>query len=169
MNSERTDTPGSWDEQTTLAALLDYTRATVHAKCAGLSDADALGAPLPGSPLMTVAGLVSHLRWVEYYWIRVVFLGGEDILPGTEDDPDAEMRIAPGVPLGRLLAEYEAQCADFRVLVAGLDPDDRAKQPISGDRYPTLRWILLHLVEETARHNGHLDILRELADGVTGT
>ena len=69
--ADRTDdVPSAWDERSTLLTMLDYTRDTVHAKCAGLSDADARRAPLPGSPLMTVSGLVSHLRWVESGWIE---------------------------------------------------------------------------------------------------
>jgi hypothetical protein len=63
--------------------------------------------------------------------------------------------------------EYEAQCARHRELVASLDLDTPSQRPVSGAPV-TLRWILFHLIEETARHNGHLDILREMADGVTG-
>ena len=59
------DVPDSLDERAILIRFLDYARDTVHAKCAGLSEADARRAPLPGSPLMTISGLVSHLRWVE--------------------------------------------------------------------------------------------------------
>ncbi|WP_248962714.1 DinB family protein [Sphaerisporangium perillae] len=164
----RTDIPPSWDERATLTTFLDYARATVHAKCEGLSEEDARKAPLPGSPLMTISGLVSHLRWVEYSWIQVRLLGEEEHAPWTEEDPDREMRMAVEIPLARLLEEYEAQCARYRELVAGLDLDTVAKQPIRDGRHVTLRWILHHLVEETARHNGHLDILRELADGTTG-
>ncbi|WP_326786375.1 DinB family protein [Streptomyces sp. NBC_00151] len=164
----RTDTPPTFDDRATLITFLDYVRATVHAKCEGLSDENARKAFLPGSPLMTVAGLVNHVRWVEYYWLRVMFQGGEDILPGTEEDPDREFRIALDVPLAELLDEYEEQCAEFRELVAGLDLDSRAALPISDGRHVALRWVLMHLVEEIARHNGHIDVLRELADGVTG-
>jgi len=117
---------------------------------------------------MTPAGLVNHLRWVEYSWFQVVLLGEQDHGPWTEEDPDREMRIAVEVPIAQLLDEYEEQCARYRDLVASLDLDSPSKRPVSG-RPVTLRWILFHLVEETARHNGHLDILRELADGVTGT
>jgi hypothetical protein len=78
------------------------------------------------------------------------------------------VRIAVAVPIAQLLDEYEAQCGRYRDLVASLDLDTPSKRPVDG-RPVTLRWILFHLVEETARHNGHLDILRELADGVTGT
>lgn len=63
----RTDMPAAWDERSTLNAMLDYARATVRAKCDGLSDAKARQAPLAASPLMTVSGLVSHVRWVEYW------------------------------------------------------------------------------------------------------
>ncbi|WP_333774920.1 DinB family protein [Streptomyces sp. IBSBF 3136] len=169
MSPERTDTPVSFDERTTLNTFLDYTRATVAAKCAGLSDEDARRAPLPGSPLMTVAGLVSHVRWVEYWWLRVVFLGEEDRHPATEDDPDREMRIALDVPLRQLLDEYEEQSRALRERFADVGLDDTAARPMRDGRHAPLRWVLLHLVEEIARHNGHIDVLRELADGVTGT
>ncbi|WP_214108025.1 DinB family protein [Acrocarpospora catenulata] len=164
----RTDTPQDWDERPTLTTFLDYVRATVHAKCDGVSEEHARSAPLSTSPLMTMSGLVSHLRWVEYSWFQIVFLGEEDRGPWTDDDPDREMRIAVEVPLAQLLAEYEAQCARYRELVASHDLDDRAKRPIRDGWHVTLRWIIMHLIEETARHNGHLDLLREMADGVTG-
>lgn len=165
----RTDIPPAWDERAVLATFLDYVRATVHAKCEHLTEADARRAPLPGSPLMTLSGLVSHLRWVEYFWFQVMLLGEEDHGPWTEEDPDREMRIAVEVPIARLLEEYEAQCARYRELVASLDLDTPSKRPLKTGEPVTLRWILFHLIEETARHNGHIDILRELADGVTGT
>ncbi|GII78637.1 hypothetical protein Sru01_36190 [Sphaerisporangium rufum] len=164
----RTDTPDTWDERATLTTMLDYVRATVHAKCAGVSEQDAARAPLPGSPLMTIKGLVSHVHWVEYSWIQVRFLGEPDRGPWTDEDPDREFRVALDEPLERLLADYEAQCARYRELVAATDLDALAKEPLRDGRHATLRWILHHLVEETARHNGHLDILREIVDGVTG-
>jgi uncharacterized damage-inducible protein DinB len=160
--------PPSWDERATLTTLLDYVRATVHAKCEGVSEEHARSAPLPGSPLMTISGLVSHVRWVEYFWIQVRLMGEDDHGPWTDDDPDREMRIAVEIPLARLLREYEAQCARYQELVASLDLDTPARRPTNDGTHVTLRWILHHLIEETARHNGHLDILREMADGVTG-
>jgi uncharacterized damage-inducible protein DinB len=163
------DIPASWDERTILTTMLDYARDTVHAKCAGLADEDARRAPLPGSPLMTISGLVSHLRWVEHGWLEATFLGGENHAPWTAEDPDREMRIATGIPLARLLAEYRASCARYRELVAAYDLDTPSRGELSWRADPvTLRWILFHLIEETARHNGHIDILREMADGVTG-
>jgi uncharacterized damage-inducible protein DinB len=167
--SRTDDIPARWDERTILTTMLDYARDTVHVKCAGLTGDDARHAPLPGSPLTTIASLVSHLRWVEYYWIRVQLLGAEDRAPITEDDPDGEMRLGLSVPIARLLAEYRASCDQLRELVAPLDLDTPSRGTLSWRDEPvTLRWILLHLIEETARHNGHIDILREMADGVTG-
>ena len=163
------DIPPSWDERTVLTTFLDYARDTVHAKCAGLSDEDARRAPLPDSPLMTISGLVSHLRWVETSWIEHKLLGRTINPPWTDDDPDREFRIALEVPLTQLLADYRATCARHRDLVAALDLDTPSIGDLGWRTEPVpLRWILFHLTEETARHNGHLDILRELADGVRG-
>jgi hypothetical protein len=97
-------------------------------------------------------------------------LGGEVHAPWTGEDPDREWRIAVEIPLEQLLADYRASCARHRELVAPLDLDAPSKGPLTWRTEPvTLRWILFHLTEETARHNGHIDILRELADGVKGT
>ncbi|MCP9958537.1 DinB family protein [Streptomyces sudanensis] len=165
----RTDMPAAPDERTHLTTFLDYVRDTAVAKCEGLSAEDARRAPLPHSPLMTAAGVISHLRWVEHYWLDFVFLGGEDRAPWAPEDPDREMRIALDVPLPRLVAEYAEQADRLRRVVAEHDLDAEAERPVRDGVRVTLRWILLHLIEETARHNGHLDAIRELTDGRTGT
>ncbi|CAM5360176.1 DinB family protein [Streptomyces californicus] len=162
------DTPPAWDERTQLTTFLDYARGTTRAKCEGISGENARKALLPGSPLMTVSGIVNHLRWVEYYWFQVIFLGEEDLAPMTDEDPDREMRIAVDFPLTQLLDAYAEQSARYRELVAANDLDKRARGTIRNGLHVDLRWILLHLTEETARHNGHLDILREMLDGSTG-
>ena len=163
------DVPDRFDERAILTQFLEYARDTVHAKCEGLSDADARRAPLPGSPLMTISGLVSHLRWVESSWIEKTQLGGTIDPPWTDDDPDGEFRIAVQVPLAQLLADYRAACERHRGLVASLPLDTPSKGALAWRTEPvTLRWVLFHLTEETARHNGHIDILRELADGARG-
>jgi uncharacterized damage-inducible protein DinB len=167
--SRTDDVPFSWDERTILTTFLDYTRDTVHAKCEGLSDADARRAPLPGSPLMTISGLVNHIRWVESSWIEANLLGGTIDAPWTDEDPDREFRIAVEMPLAQLLEEYRATCARHSDLVASLPLDTPSRGDLGWRTEPvTLRWILFHLTEETARHNGHIDVLRELADGVRG-
>ncbi len=168
-SSRTDDIPVRWDDRTVLTTMLAYVRDTVHVKCAGLSDEQARRAPLPGSPLTTISSLVSHLRWIEYYWIRVILLGEPDQMPVTEEDPDAEMRLGLSVPLERLLAEYRATCDQLTELVAPLDLDTESRGTLDWRPEPvTLRWVLMHLIEETARHNGHIDILREMADGKTG-
>ncbi|NJA57927.1 DinB family protein [Streptomyces sp. NEAU-H3] len=162
------DMPSAWDERTQLTTFLDYARDTARAKCEGVSPEHARTAPLPGSPLMTMSGVINHLRWVEYYWFQVVLLGEEDEGPWTDEDPDREMRIAVDSPLPRLLAAYADQSARYRELVARTPLDKQAQRPTRDGRHIDLRWILLHLTEETARHNGHLDILRELLGGTKG-
>ena len=164
----RTDRPATFDERTMLTTMLDYTRATVHAKCTDLAAADARNAPLATSPLMTLSGIVNHLRWVENWWFEVIFQDLPNNAPWTEDDIDREWRIATERPIEDLLAEYEQQCAGNRELVARLDLDMPAKNTVRDGQMVTLGWIVLHMIEETARHNGHLDVLRELADGVVG-
>lgn len=164
------DVPATFDERTILTTMLDYVRDTVHAKCAGISEENARRAPLGTSPLTTISGLVNHLRWVEQSWIEVTLLGGPDLGPWTDEDPDRELRLAVDTPITELLADYRAACARHSELVASLDLDTPSAGPLGWREEPvTLRWILFHLIEETARHNGHLDLLRELADGVTGT
>jgi uncharacterized damage-inducible protein DinB len=162
------DTPPAWDERTQLTTFLDYARDTTRAKCQDVSEENARKALLPGSPLMTMSGVVNHLRWVEYHWFQVIFLGEEDQGPWTDEDPDREMRIAVDFPLPQLLDEYAEQSARYRELVAANDLAKKAKGTVRSGLHVDLRWILLHLTEETARHNGHLDILRELLDGTTG-
>ena len=163
---EKTD-PQPHDERAALIDRLRFQRQTVRKKAEGLSEADAHRAFLP-SPLMTVAGLVSHLRWNEHSWFEVSLLGLPNRGPWTEGGhPDVEMMV-DDVPLAQLLDEYDEQCARSNEIVAGLPLDTVERSAPDGERACSLRWILLHLIEETARHNGHLDILRELADGVTG-
>ncbi|MFF2941583.1 DinB family protein [Streptomyces niveus] len=163
-----TDTPPTWDDRTQLTTFLDYARGTARAKCEGVSEENARKALLPGSPLMTMSGVINHLRWVEYYWFHVVFLGEEDRAPMTDEDPDREMRIAVDFPLTQLLDEYAEQSSRYRELAAGNDLDTQAQRTIRNGVHVDLRWIMHHLTEETARHNGHLDILREMLDGTTG-
>ncbi|MGW2939649.1 mycothiol transferase [Streptomyces sp. NPDC001156] len=81
---------------------------------------------------------------------------------------EQRMRIALDVPIATLLEEYDAQAEKNRQVIAELDLDTPSKREGKSGTF-TLRWILHHLIEETARHNGHLDILRELADGTTGS
>jgi len=168
MTTTRTDRPSGWDERSTLLSMFDYTRDTVRAKCEALAAEHTGVAPLTTSPLMTIGGIVSHVRWVEHSWIETRFVDGPDLGPWTDKEPDREFTVGASTPIEQLLDEYDVQRAQTDAIIADLDLDDRSKAPFRSGEHPTLRWVILHLIEENARHNGHLDILREMADGVTG-
>ncbi|WP_366146664.1 DUF664 domain-containing protein [uncultured Pseudokineococcus sp.] len=108
-------------------------------------------------------GIVRHLTDVERSWLRDVFAGHEELVFDWTDDPDGELHVPDGATMEQLLAEYAAGAARCDAVVAAHQLDD-----VSARRGFSLRWVLLHLLEETARHLGHLDLLRELADGSTG-
>ncbi len=168
MSPPRTRPPGAADERTSLVGWLDLQRAIVHRKCAGLSDADAHRVLLPTSPRMTVAGLVSHLRWTEHCWFEVLLLDrGKEVNPQFGDVPDADFAV-DGVPLAGLLEQYERQCAVSSEITAATPLDAFGRNTEYRADGLTLRWILGHMVEEVARHVGHLDLLREQLDGARG-
>ncbi|RJK94967.1 DinB family protein [Vallicoccus soli] len=165
---ERRRPPAVADERTQLTGWLDLQRGIAALKCEGLSDEDAHRSLVPTSPLMTVAGVVAHLRWTEHCWFQVVHSHREeDLNPQFGDGGEgADFRTAHGVPLLRLLEEYERECAASRAVVAAASLDDLGRHPRWGGA--SLRWVLQHMLEETARHVGHLDLLREQLDGRTG-
>ncbi|MFC9694578.1 DinB family protein [Kribbella sp. NPDC056951] len=166
MNLYEARPPIVADERTQLIGWLDLQRVLVRHKLEGLSPADEHRALLPQSPLMTPAGLVSHLRWVEHLWFEVVYRDvPRDQNPAFRKDVENAEMLVPGVPLSELLDQYDAQWARSNEIVAAHSLDDIAQDP---EFQPSLRWIVIHMVEETARHVGHLDAMRELADGQTG-
>lgn len=169
MTLSRERPPYVADERTQVIGWLDQQRAIVLWKCEGLSEEDAHRSVLPTSPLMTVAGLVSHLRWVEHSWFEVLFLGGSsEGNPGFLEEPEDADMMVDDVPLAQLMADYEQQCARSNEIAAAHSFDDVGKHPDFRSASSTLRWMLLHLIEETARHVGHLDTIRELLDGEKG-
>jgi uncharacterized damage-inducible protein DinB len=153
-------------EREQLAGFLDFLRATVVTKATGLSDEQARR-PLVASELTTIAGLVAHLTYVEELWFSVVLDGGPDNWQDRlNDDPDAEFRAGLTTPVSQLVADYEARCAVSRDIVARRDLDATAT---TGRGKPVnVRWVVIHMIEETGRHAGHLDLLREHVDGDTG-
>lgn len=162
--NERIRPPLTGDERSLLTAFLDYHRATLRVTCEGLSDADSRRAVLP-SALSTVIGLVTHLCWDEHFWFEVVLAGRESRAPHHATGPASEPAASPDVGLEQALAEYDRQCAISREVVADLDLDHEVYWH---DRAVSVRWVLIRLIEETARHNGHLDAVRELIDDTTG-
>lgn len=117
---------------------------------------------------MTVSGIIAHLRWTEHGWFQVLFQNHPaSANPQFSDEDDADFK-AEGVPLARLLLEYEGQCATSNEITAAHELDRVGLNRDYRSGAASLRWILLHMIEETARHAGHLDTIRELLDGETG-
>lgn len=154
------------DERTQLVGWLDLQRMLVRHKLEGLRPEDEHRAVLPKSPMMTPAGLVSHMRWTEHCWFNVIFLGESSAEnPQFQEEPEDADMMADGVPLAKLLDEFDAQWTRSNEIVAAHALDDVSRHH---EFKPSLRWIVIHMVEETARHVGHLDAMRELLDGETG-
>jgi uncharacterized damage-inducible protein DinB len=147
-------------EREVLESFLDFHRAVLVRKVAGVPDADARHRLVRSET--TLAGLLRHLALVEENWFQRVLAGAAP--PRTGDDDSWELR--PGDTVAELTAAYEAECARSRETAARFTLDDTGTHPDLGT--VSLRWIYVHLTEETARHVGHADILRELTDGATG-
>ena len=167
----RTDPPDSGSERDLLTAYLDYQRETILLKTEGLT-AEQLGTTIPSSSL-TLAGLLNHLALVEDSWFRVRFAGLPDheLWAGHDwdADPEYEFRTALDLTPEELRARYADACARSREVVAATPSlDQLSVQARSTGNHFDARWMLLHLIEETARHAGHADLLREAIDGVTG-
>jgi uncharacterized damage-inducible protein DinB len=170
----RPEPPLAADETATLLGFLEYQRATLAWKCAGL-DAAGLRATVAASS-MTLGGMLKHLAHVEDSWCSR-WLHGRDRQPpwDTVDwkaDPDWDWHSAAEDTPEQLHALWQDTVARSRSLVAEALADgglERLAQRTWPDgRAPSLRWILVHLIEEYARHNGHADLLRESVDGLTG-
>jgi len=170
----RPEPPIAGDEIATLLGFLDYQRATLAWKCSGLG-APGLQATV-GASTITLGGLLKHLAYVEDWWFWQSLHGGAKQPPwDTVDwkaDPDWEWHSAAGDTPEQLLALWERTVERSRSLVAealehgGLGQSARRAFP-SGEA-PSLRWILVHMIEEYARHNGHADLIRESVDGAVG-
>jgi uncharacterized damage-inducible protein DinB len=151
-------------EKETLSAFLDYHRATLLMKVDGVGDDDLRRPMVPsGTNLM---GLVKHLAYVERWWFQRVFAGREVEFPWTDEDPDADFRIEAHESTAEIVDLYRGECEVNRKIVGAANLDDLAAFDARSDH--SLRWIVTHMIEETARHNGHADILREMIDGQTG-
>lgn len=151
-------------EKESLHAFLDLQRHVMVWKLDGLSDDD-LRRPMTPSGT-NLLGMVKHLAAVEYGWFCVTFGRDTEPLPFDEDDEDADLRIEAEETTEDVLAFYARARSAADQTVADLDLDATGTS-WAGDTV-SLRWVLLHMIEETARHAGHADILRELIDAATG-
>jgi hypothetical protein len=155
-------------ERRSLEQWLDYHRATLLTKCAGLTAVQLKARAVPPSRL-SLLGLVRHMVEVERWWFRM-HAAGEEI--GFIYDPDAvglDFEEIEGADAAADLETFRRECDAARAAVAGRSLDDVV--PSRGDhpeRERDVRWLYVHMIEEYARHNGHADLLREAIDGATG-
>jgi hypothetical protein len=163
----RIEPPFQSDERTSLTGWLDYHRATLLLKCEGLDSEQLALASMPPSTL-TLLGLMRHMLLVEWWWFEHVFAGGAAPEPfDTHDDPEYEFTHLFPEHADQHIARFVEECAHSRAIVdrtASLD--ELSKSPDRDTR--DLRWILVHMIEEYARHNGHADLLRQAIDGAVG-
>ena len=157
------------DERAQLTAWLDFYRATILRKCDGLTIEQMRQRPLATSQ-MSLIGAVRHLSFVEQYWFEDVFLGRTvEYLYVSEEFPDGEWDCIDDASMAETFETFATSCETSRLITSESELDQRAVNAHpSGGETVDLRWILIHLIEEYARHCGHADILRELIDGVTG-
>jgi uncharacterized damage-inducible protein DinB len=152
------------DERTTLMGFLQRQRDLVAWKVREASDETLASVRMPSG--LTMHGIVRHLENVERGWFRLFFAGQTGLrFDATDEDPDADFR-AEGVPMADLLAAYEAETAQCDAVIAAAPSLDVTATDEDGTY--SLRWIIVHMIEETGRHLGHIDLLRENADGAVG-
>ncbi|MFF1452099.1 DinB family protein [Streptomyces sp. NPDC058274] len=163
--------PPHADERAMLEAWLDFHRATLALKCSDLED-DQLRLASAAPSSMTLLGLVQHVAEVERNWFQRVF-AGQDVPPVFGEGNADGFALQPDRGLDEVLAVWQAEITRGRQLTADASLEDSGhlseqEAGQAGSEGVSLRWIMVHMIEEYARHNGHADVLRESIDGVTG-
>jgi uncharacterized damage-inducible protein DinB len=169
MDDTRTDPPLQGSERQLLVDFLDWHRATLAFKCEGLTGAQLRERAVPPSSL-SLLGLVRHMTDVERTWFRRR-LRGEDAPPlySSPEDRDGDFDNVADADVAETFERWRSACDDARRIVDQTDSlDTIAKAPRWDGGHVSLRWILIHMIEEYARHNGHADFLRERIDGKVG-
>jgi uncharacterized damage-inducible protein DinB len=156
--------PFTGAEKESLHVSLDRHRDAVLWKLEGLDDGDLRRAMTPSGT--NLLGLVKHLAAVEYGWFCETFGRATEPLPFDEDDENADLRVTSEETTQDVLAFYGRARAAADQVIAELDMEDTGTAWFG--ETVSLRWVLIHMIEETARHAGHVDIVRELIDGMTG-
>jgi uncharacterized damage-inducible protein DinB len=157
------------DPRELLLGYLDWYRDAVLRKLDGLSEEELRRSRLPSG--WTPLALLKHLTGVERRWLRRGFAGEQVAEPNPESGPDGRWHVAPDEPADQVRAEFLAEVASSRRILAGAGLQDRPRPGTAfnpDEPHPALVWILFHLLQEYARHAGHLDVVRELADGTVG-
>lgn len=168
MTDTRIDPPFSAAERPMLESWLEYHRDTLALKCESLSAEQLRRRAVPPSTL-SLLGLVRHMAEVERSWFQRT-IAGRDAPPlyYTEADPDGDFDNVDDADPDEAFATWRRECQTAREIVSGISSlDDFAAKTRPGDSV-SVRWILVHMIEEYARHNGHADLLRQCIDGATG-
>jgi uncharacterized damage-inducible protein DinB len=163
--------PPITDERALLLAYIDQQRDGIRFAAFGLTDEQAR--LVPSVSALSVGGLVKHLTAMERSWMDTMLQRPQPSPEEGEGDYEAGFRLGPDETLAGALADYEAAARETEQAVAGVALDDPVPVPKGVPWFPddvdawSVRWVLLHLIEETARHAGHADIVREHIDGAT--
>lgn len=167
---QRINPPGDAAERSSLEAFLEYQRQTLMWKCSDLPGEDLARRGVPPSSL-SLLGLIRHMALVEQSWFRVrLARQPEQFLYVTDDEPDREFDAATADAAHEDFDIYAQQLEHSRQVLAAHGLDDTFTVQHRHGEVETLsvRWLLLHMIEEYARHNGHADLLRERIDGAVG-
>jgi uncharacterized damage-inducible protein DinB len=168
MTITRVRAPLIADERPMLEAWLEFHRGTLEMKCDGLSTEQLRERAVPPSSL-SLLGLVRHMTDVERHWFRNT-LNGEDVpdLYSSEDDRDGDFDHVDDADPADAFAAWRAELEHVRQVVAGVPSLEAVGARRRRGELVSLRWILVHMIEEYARHNGHADLIRERIDGSVG-
>jgi hypothetical protein len=163
----RSDPPNVAGERDLLQGFLDYHRGTLLWKTSGLTG-EQLAARNTEPSTMSLLGLVRHLTEVERFWYQIC-LDQRPVVPQlwTAEHPDGDFELVDPAQAEQDLADLQAIIRTSDEIVSRYDLDDTFRRPRGGAEY-SVRWLLIHMVEEYARHNGHADLIRERLDGLTG-
>jgi uncharacterized damage-inducible protein DinB len=165
MADTRVSPPNIADERRMLESWLDFHRETLEWKCEGLGADDLRRRSVPPSTL-SLLGLVRHMAEVERNWFRRC-IGGEEAAPlyYSESNRDGDFDDVDGADAAEAFATWRAECDHAREVTAARSLDDTGRR--RGEDV-SLRWVLVHMIEEYSRHNGHADLLRQSIDGAVG-
>jgi hypothetical protein len=156
------------EEKTALLAYLEHQRAAVRSIVAGLSEEHWHTSVVPSG--WTPAGFVEHLGGAEYHWFQQVIAGNAFVPPDDQEftpyDPSAA--FVSELPSSEILRNYQEECDRSNAVFSRVTMSTKPLGRHGDDEVPNVRWVVLHMIEETATHSGHLEIARELLDGRTG-
>lgn len=162
----RTDPPKSAPPEEMVGAFVDFLRETILWKASDLSLEELTWAYEPSS--MSLLGMIKHLAQVERFWFQEVLAGEDVTYLFSDDDPDGDWRIETDEDADAIRALYWQEIEKSKAIAASMTWGEVGKGAKGGRAGTTLGWVLTHMVEETARHCGHADLIREKLDGATG-